>query len=487
MKKLAISSLILGMGLTNAFGNHHETAPSAIGIVVDSNSSTTVQEEIHYKKTTTTHAAPRGIVIIETDQPEQDQNPFEDPNHFESSFQNNKLEFRTKKLTLIIGKEGVEVNGDFQQWKNEERSMGVFNSAEKVDVEELGDGIRVTVNWARHVPPRYKDDILELSKDRVKTTEDVQWSLFDPSGDVDSNVQKLDSADKINNLISLVNPFLKEPYNKKLYLDANASYKERAIHNAITLANKTYRGDARDDILLEFFLHNYGVGFDPDEVIQISNATYRGDARDEILYNAAQAYLYFYTEEEIIKLSNHTYRGDNRDRILKLLARRKAGFYSSNVILKPAINEADLERSRYVSNLISTARQTTNSSSQNRILLDGFEANLDLQFSLTEVLKIARATTNSTSQNSILVSAAEHYQKRWSQEDFRILARATTNSSTQNYILEIASRVLIHKPGRFYDQDLKDEYRSDSKPSQAKVQVDIEGAENAEVDVRIKH
>ena len=485
MRKLAVSGLILGLGLSSSFAEHSENNPSNVDIIVESSANQrTIEETIHYKKTVTTNQSPKGIVIIPSDQSAADQNPFSDPNHFESSFRNGKLEFKTKKLTLTINQDGIEVNGDFYQWKNEERSIGVFNSAEKVQVEKLKNGIKVTVNWSRHVPPRYKDDILELTKETVKTTEDVQWSLWDPSGNIDSDVQKLDSADKINNLVTLINPFLKKPCNKKLYLDANASYKEKAINNAIELAGKTFRGDARDDILLEFFLNNYSVGFDVDEVLELASATFRGDARDELLFNAAQAYLYFYTEEEIIKLSNSTFRGDNRDRILKLLATRKTGFYPSPVILKPAIGEADMERSRFVSNLINTARQTTNSSSQNKILLDGFESNLDQNFSLTEVLKIARSTTNSTTQNNVLVIAAERYRKRWSQEDFRILARATTNSSTQNYILEIASVALIHKPNRFYDGN--HDHGHSGRGSSAKVQVDIKGADKAEVDVRIK-
>ena len=489
MKKFAISSLILGLGITNLFAGDPPEEPSVVGIIVDGAGSTTVKEEIHYKKTTTHNPGTKGIVIIPTQTREaKDMNPFKDSNHFESSFVDSNLEFRTKKLTLIISKDGVNVNGEFHQWKDEERSMGVFNSAEKVSVEEISSGFKVTVDWARHVPPRYKADILELTTEQVKSTVDVEWSLFDPSGDVASEIQKLDNSDKINNLISLINPFLQEPFNKRLYLEANATYKERAIRNAIELANKTYRGDARDDILLEFLLNNYAVGFNPDEIIQISNATYRGDARDEILYTATQAYLYFYSEEDILKLSKNSYRGDNRDRILKLLATRRAGVSPGQVIIKPRFDEGDLDRSRYVSNLIKTARQTTNSSSQNSILVDGFVSNIDLGYSITEILKIARATTNSSSQNHILVKAAEYYRNRFDQDDFRILAHATTNSSSQNYILGIASEQLIRKPRRFYndDPDLKEEYRGNRGDSQStKVKVDIEGVDNAEVDIRI--
>ena len=224
MWKLAVSGLILGLGYSSGFAQESHDTPSAIDIIVEAGSNqSTIEESVHYRKTVTTSQSPKGIVIIPSDESTIDQNPFSDPDHFESSFQNGKLEFKTKKLTLTVDQNGIEVNGDFYQWKDEERSIGVFNSAEKVQVENLDNGVKVTVNWSRHVPPRYKDDTLELTEGTVKTTEDVQWSLWDPSGNVDSDVQKLDSAHKINNLVSLINPFLKKPCNKKLYLDANAS------------------------------------------------------------------------------------------------------------------------------------------------------------------------------------------------------------------------------------------------------------------------
>lgn len=493
MRKFAIC---LAVSLTVSINLQAERVSlESISLDTAGSEETVVEERLTYeRRVTQTTVNPDGIVIIpgDNENPDEIQNPFEDPLHFEvtEAVAEGAITYRTKNLTLGIAEDGATINGEFHQWRHKNYSWGVFDRAREIDVSvQTEDGVKVIVdvNWTRKVWGSSGRDTIELSKDEFKTTEEVSDSILDLANDFEQGILKLDSAAKINKLVSLINPFLAEPYTKRLVVEENLTQRERFIQKLIAQSKDLFGAGAQNEFLKRKFIQNYKMGFSAEELIQIADASFGADAQNEILHMGAQAYLYFYSEDDIRKVAKAAFGVDAENKILMLLAERGAGSQANVIRQIPGTSEADLERSRFVSDLLDTARATTSASAHNRILRDGFNNNLDLRFSLTDVLRIARATTSASSQNQILRKAAEYYGPRWSQEDFRILARATTSSSAQNSILEIAADYLNNRRGSgFYDSDIKDDYRrSDSDYKDGSGGGELKEGSDTRVDVRI--
>lgn len=511
-KKLAISSLIIASSVYQVSADTDDFADSII--IQTSGSETTVEESLHYKRTTKTVNTGETTVVVPTEQDEIDpNNPYSDSKYFTKVFDKEAetLTFKTKIMTLVIAKDGVTVNGTFHQWKNNEKSMGIFNSAEDVSIETIDNGFKIVVNWERHVPPRYKDDELTITEDSVKTTEDVEWSVMDWSGDVSSDIQKLNSSDAVNSLVTLINPFLSKPFHGRLYQKENMTYREMLVDRIIEQGNKLYGSDAENEFKREAFLKHYKVGFTADELIRLGKSMYGSDAENEILYMGAQAYLYSYTIDDLNRVADASYGSDAENRVRALINQKNLLAKDEGIPVVrdiPGHSMEEIDRSRYISKLIQVANDTRSSSSQDRILYDGLRNNLEREFSVTDILRIARATRSSGAEDEILVFAAKVYKNRLTQDDLKRLARATRSSSAQDEITMIQAAAL-GATNRFYDRDLKpgygdDYYDSDTKPGygggysdtkpqyndqkspgKAKVKVQIDGAGDADVDIKI--
>lgn len=494
MRKFAISIAISLVASTSV--QAQQVTMESI-VVDDGGSSTTVVEErmTYQRRVTQTGESPSGIVIIpgdSADSGEESDNPFEDPEHFEITDDPvaGVLLYRTKNLTLKVAEDGVVINGDFHKWRHKNYSWGVFDRAREIEVKvESDEDVKITVdvNWKRTIWGSAGKDTIELSKTEFKTTEEVTDSILDLGNDFDQGILKLDSSQKINKLVSLINPFLAEPYNKALVQSENLSQREQLIERMISQAQELYGADAENEFLKRKFIQHYKVGFTADELIKIAQAAYGADAENEILKMGAQAYLYFYSEDDIKKVGKAAYGADAENEILMLLTERGAGSQAGVIREIPGTSEEDMERSRFVSDLIATAKDATTNASRNRILMNGFMDNLDLNFSLTDIMRIARLTTTNAARNELLEYAARHYGRKWSQDDFRVLARAATTNAARNRILELSAEYLTDRAGSgFYDSDFKDDYRSsDGDYKDGHNGGDLKEGSDTRVDVRI--
>jgi hypothetical protein len=348
---------------------------------------------------------------------ENPDNPFSDPDYFESSYEDSSktLFFKTKKLCITLNGQGATINGEFHQWRVREKSWGIFNSDETISIEHNQDvyndepGYEVTIKWARRVPPRFKDTVLKISKSMMSSTEDLEWSLIDPSGNVEQEMIQLNSADKLNSLVSFLNPYFEEPYTKELFIPENATYKERLMQRLLTTSSETHSQSSHDEILVKGFMNHYTIGFTYDEVLQLSKATYQSFNHDEILMSAAKAYLYVYSDDEIRQLSSSVHSTSIRDEILKLLAfKDENGSGVSNI----AEHTSQSHSTNYnaVRDLIRLSRGEGPESEKTEIIMNGINRlKYTTVLSAVELCTLADSVSGSKNHDNILMTGMKAY------------------------------------------------------------------------------
>ncbi|MCJ8346861.1 hypothetical protein MJH12_15065, partial [bacterium] len=347
-------------------------------------------------------------------------------------------------------------------------------------------------------PPRYKDDELTITENHIKTSENVDWSIFDWAGDVSSDIKKLNSSDAINSLVNLINPFLAQPFQGRLYQKENMTYREMLVERIVEQSKKLIGPTAQNEFITESFLSYYKVGFSSSELINLAESLIGPTAKNKLLYMGAQAYLYSFKIDELNQVANASVGPTSKNKILHLISQKS--LLGSDKVVDivreiPGYATEDIERSRYISKLIQVAKGTRTSAAEDEILFNGLRNNLEREFSLVDILRIARATRTSRAQDRILLFAARAYRKKWSQSDLHTLARATRTSSAEDEVTMIRAEML-GATNRFYNRDVKpgySDYDSDydtksryQKPQgKSKVSVKIEGSGDAEVDIRI--
>lgn len=449
MNRLLVGMLFFGLsvGFTNA-----QDDPYTEDIVIEN--------PISHSKNLRHHHVDN-VVIIPGDNASRgadSNNPFNRDDHYEinESIEDQTLHYKTKNLNLKIAEDGATINGDFHEWRRKNSSWGIFDRAREAQISVTGQSavvLSITVDWKRPVWQSAGQDTLRLSKSEVRTSEEVSKSMFNFGNDFESGVLKLDSADKVNKLVNLINPYLAKPYTKRLVLLDNLGPKERVIETIITQAEALHGQSAENEFLRQKFIENYWIGFSADDLIRIASVAHGQSAENEILYIGARAYLYYYNEEDIRKVAKAAHGQSAENQILMLLARKGAGTGEGPVVAVEGYTEADIRRSRFISELIDVANRTSNSSASDEILIQGFKNNLHRNFSVLDVIRISRSINNTNSKDNLILLAAEYYKHRWSQDEFQVLTSAVSSSSLSDRITTIAASQ-IGKPrrsGAFYD------------------------------------
>ena len=456
MKKFAISGLLIGLSMVTTISHSNPTSDDLIFRGGDS--------ETYYRGTVNHHHVPGNVVVIPGDKKtgkDGRDNPFKNPDHFvtQESLSDQTLRYRTKNIDMKVAEDGVTINGDFHEWRRKNDSWGIFDRARKAEISVSSKSkvtFQIKVDWQRPIWQSAGQDNLLLDKNQIRTSEEVSKSLFNLGNDFESGVMKLDSAEKINKLVSIVNPYLAKPYTKRLIIKDNLSAKERVIETIITQADALHGTAAENEFLRQKFIENYWIGFNADDLIKIAKAAFGTAAENEILLIGAKAYLYYYSEEDIRKVAKAAFGTAAENEILMLLAKKGAGSGQGPVVSVEGYTEADLERSRFISDLINAANRSSNSESSDRILIAGFEQNLHRNFSVTDIKRISRNIANKASTNRLLVKAANYYKHRWTQEEFKLLSDATVYQQASDQITALAASQ-IGKPrriGAFYDSQL---------------------------------
>lgn len=419
-------------------------------------------------------------------------NPFKDANYFEVSEdrESKTILYKTKNMDMKVAEDGVTINGDFHQWRRKNNSWGIFDRAREAEIK-VSNRSKVTfsvkVDWKRPIWRSEGQDNLQLDKNEVRTSAEISQSLFNFGNDFRSGVLKLDSAEKLNKLVNLLNPYLAKPYTKRLLLMNNLSAKERVIETILIQAKALHGQTAENEFLRQKFIENYWIGFSADDLIRIASAAHGQTAENEILYIGARAYLYYYNEEDIRKVAKASHGQTAENQILMLLARKGAGSGEGPVVAVEGYTEADIRRSRFISELIDAANRTSNSSTSDQILIEGFKNNLQRNFSVLDVIRISRSVNNTSSKDSLLLLAAEYYKHRWTQDEFQMLSSSVSSSSISDRITTLAASQ-IGKPrrsGAFYDADADLGQDLNRSGSVSNLNMKIEG--DADVNIKIRN
>jgi len=420
-------------------------------------------------------------------------NPFKRDDHYEinESIEDQTLHYKTKNLNLKVAEDGATINGEFHEWRRKNSSWGIFDRAREAQISFTGQSavvLSITVDWKRPVWQSAGQDTLRLSKSEVRTSEEVSKSIFNFGNDFESGVLKLDSADKVNKLVNLINPYLAKPYTKRLVLLDNLGPKERVIETIITQAEALHGQSAENEFLRQKFIENYWIGFSADDLIRIASVAHGQSAENEILYIGARAYLYYYNEEDIRKVAKASHGQSAENQILMLLARKGAGTGEGPVVAVEGYTEADIRRSRFISELIDVANRTSNSSASDEILIQGFKNNLQRNFSVLDVIRISRSINNTNSKDNLILLSAEYYKHRWSQDEFQVLTSAVSSSSVSDRITTIAASQ-IGKPrrsGAFYDSGNGGDvnYGLGLQNSSSNLNMNFEGDADVSIEIR---
>ena len=456
MKKFAISGLLLGLSMVISINHSNPTSDDLIFRGGDS--------ETYHRGTVNHHHVPGNVVVIPGDKKSDKDgrsNPFKNPDHFvtKENLRDETIHYRTKYLNLKVAEDGVTINGDFHEWRRKNNSWGIFDRAREAEINVSSKSkvtFQIKVDWQRPIWRSAGQDNLLLDKNQIRTSEEVSKSLFNLGNDFESGVMKLDSAEKINKLVSIVNPYLAKPYTKRLVIKDNLSAKERVIETIITQADALHGATAENEFLRQKFIENYWIGFSADDLIKIADAAHGATAENEILLIGAKAYLYYYSEEDIRKVAEASHGATAENEILMLLAKKGAGSGQGPVVSVEGYTEADLERSRFISDLISASNRTNSSDSSDRILIAGFEQNLHRNFSVTDIKRISRNINSSGSKDRLILQAAHYYKHRWTQAEFKMLSDSVSSSEISDRITALAASQ-IGKPrrsGAFYDSQL---------------------------------
>tara|TARA_Y100000589_G_scaffold10613_2_gene8792 strand:- start:725 stop:2152 length:1428 start_codon:yes stop_codon:yes gene_type:complete len=456
MKKFAISGFLVGLSMLTTLSHAN---PSSEDLIFRGGDS-----ETYHRGTVNEHHVPGNVVVIPGDKKngkDGRNNPFTDPDYFvaKESLSNQFIHYRTKNLDLKVAEDGVTINGDFHKWRRKNDSWGIFDRAREADISVSSRSkvtFQIKVDWQRPIWRSAGQDNLLIEKNQVRMSEEVSKSLLNLGNDFESGVIKLDSAEKINSLVSVVNPYLAKPYTKRLVIKDNLSAKERVIETIITQAEALHGATAENEFLRQKFIENYWIGFSADDLIKIAEAAHGASAENEILEIGARAYLYYYSEEDIRKVAEAAHGASAENEILMLLAKKGAGSGRGPVVSVEGYTEADLERSRFISELISAANRSSSKDSSDRILTAGFEQNLHRNFSVTDIKRIARNINSSSTKDRLILRAASYYKHRWTQAEFKMLADATSYTASSDQITALAASQ-IGKPrrsGAFYDSQL---------------------------------
>ena len=469
MKKFAISGLLVGLSLVTTVS---QANPSSDDLIFRGGDSET------YHRGNVNKHVPGNVVVIPGDKKSGQSgrdNPFNNPAHFEirENRQSQTIRYRTKSLDMKVAEDGVTINGDFHKWRRKNDSWGIFDRAREAEISVSSKSkvtFQIKVDWQRPIWQSAGQDNLLMDKSQIRTSEEVSKSLFNLGNDFESGVMNLDSAEKINKLVSVVNPYLAEPYTKRLVIKDNLSAKERVIETIIIQADALHGTTAENEFLRQKFIENYWVGFNVDDLIKIAKAAHGTTAENEILLIGAKAYLYYYSEEDIRKVAEAAHGTTAENEILMLLAKKGAGSGQGPVVSVEGYTEVDLERSRFISDLINAADRSSTAESSDRILIAGFEQNLHRNFSVTDIKRISRNINNKVSTDRLILKAANYYKYRWTQEEFKMLSDATVYRQSSDQITALAASQ-IGKPrrmGAFYDSHLR------NAPKNGKFKVEVE-------------
>ena len=359
MKKFAISGLIVGLSLVTTVS---QANPSSDDLIFRGGDSET------YHRGNVKKHVPGNVVVIPGDKKSGQSgrdNPFNNPAHFDikENRQSQTIRYRTKSLDMKVAEDGVTINGDFHEWRRKNDSWGVFDRAREAEISVSNKSkitFQIKVDWQRPIWQSAGQDNLLLDKSQIRTSEEVSKSLFNLGNDFESGVMNLDSAEKINKLVNVINPYLAKPYTERLVIKDNLSAKERVIETIITQADALHGTTAENEFLRQKFIENYWIGFNVDDLIKIAKAAHGTTAENEILLIGAKAYLYYYSEEDIRKVAKAAHGTTAENEILMLLAKKGAGSGQGPVVSVEGYTEADLERSRFISDLINIIQNMNN-------------------------------------------------------------------------------------------------------------------------------
>ncbi|MBT3784678.1 hypothetical protein HOF92_06850 [bacterium] len=117
---------------------------------------------------------------------------------------------------------------------------------------------------------------------------------------------------------------------------------------------------------------------------------------------------------------------------------------------KKGPSQEEIARSVFVDQLKASSKKAKSTKEHDRILLEGFQQNLKLDFNVTNIIMLARAARQSEIRDQILLEAAQAYAKRFSQFEFLRLAKSTPSKTTREEISKISAANNKEGTSKFY-------------------------------------